>query len=99
MVFVEGIQSSVPIRDHAAWLRGLEKVCRDSGVLFGVDETICGNRVEFGGAHVHFGLEPDIVTYGKSLGGGMPIGAVCGRRELLEGFGVSPERRPKIAGV
>ena len=43
---------------------------KECGVLFGVDETICGFRVEYGGAHVHWGLQPDLVVYGKLVGGG-----------------------------
>ena len=78
-VFVETVQGSNPRKDHGGWLQGLQDVCQECGVLLAVDETVCGFRLAYGGGHVYFGLKPDIVTYGKIIGHGMPIGAVCGR--------------------
>ena len=86
MVFVEGVPSSLPGTGHVAWLRALHDVCKECGVLFGVDETICGFRMAWGGAHVHYGLSPDLVTYGKLVGGGFPIGVLAGRRHIMSGF-------------
>lgn len=66
------------------FLRHLEKLCRKHGALLIFDEVISGFRLGFGGfAGVH-GFEPDLVTYGKVIGGGFPVGAYGGKREYME---------------
>jgi glutamate-1-semialdehyde 2,1-aminomutase len=66
------------------FLRHLEKLCRKHGALLILDEVISGFRLGFGGfAGVH-GLEPDLVTYGKVIGGGFPVGAYGGKREYMD---------------
>ena len=50
------------------------------------DEVFVGFRLAAGGAQEYFGVRADMVTYGKSLGGGLPVGVVCGRRELMRRF-------------
>lgn len=88
LVMIEPVQSSNPHLDDdsAAFLRELEAVCRDCGVLFLLDEVITGFRLAFGGAQERIGLKPDLATYAKALGGGFPIGAVAGRADIMALF-------------
>jgi glutamate-1-semialdehyde 2,1-aminomutase len=85
-VMVEGVQSSNPQSGAGEFLRELANVCRASGVLFMIDEVITGFRLTYEGAQGLFGVVPDLATYGKALGGGMPIGAIAGRADVMEVF-------------
>ena len=71
---------------YAAWLRQLRRVCTERDIALIFDEVFVGFRLAMGGAQDYFGVRADLVTYGKTLGGGLPIGAVCGRRELMRRF-------------
>ena len=66
------------------FLSGLRDICTGEGALLIFDEVITGFRLAFGGAAEYFGVRPDLVTYGKIIGGGMPVGAYGGRREIME---------------
>lgn len=93
LVFIEGVQSSNPQEGAGEFLRELAHVCKRCNVLFGLDEVITGFRVAYGGTQERFGVTPDIATYGKVLGGGLPIGAVAGNAELMNVFtGLAAER-------
>ena len=93
LVFVEGVQSSNPQPEVGEFLQELAEVCRACDVLFGLDEVITGFRVAYGGAQERFGVKPDIATYGKVVGGGLPVGAITGRADLMEVFtGLSADR-------
>ncbi|MEZ5595848.1 MAG: aspartate aminotransferase family protein [Pseudomonadales bacterium] len=93
LVFVEGVQSSNPQSEAGEFLRELAQVCRDNGVLFGIDEVITGFRVAYGGAQARFDVVPDIATYGKVLGGGLPVGAITGKADVMNVFtGLAAER-------
>ena len=75
--------------DRAAytdWLKRLRKVCTECNIVLIFDEVFVGFRLAPGGAQDYFGVKADMVTYGKTLGGGLPIGAVCGRRDLMKRF-------------
>jgi glutamate-1-semialdehyde 2,1-aminomutase len=65
------------------YLQGLSELCRKSGALFICDEVMTGFRVALGGAQSLFGITPDLTTFGKIIGGGLPVGALGGRRDLL----------------
>ena len=65
------------------YLEGLLELCRKSGALFICDEVMTGFRVALGGAQSLFGITPDLTTFGKIIGGGLPVGALGGRRELM----------------
>jgi glutamate-1-semialdehyde 2,1-aminomutase len=71
---------------YAAWLRALRKVCDARGIPLLFDEVFVGFRLAPGGAQEYFGVRADLVTYGKTLGGGLPIGAICGRKQLMKRF-------------
>lgn len=66
------------------YLKHLAKLCRQHGALLILDEVISGFRVGFQGCAGLFGIEPDLVTYGKVIGGGFPVGAYGGKRQYME---------------
>ena len=75
--------------DRAAytdWLRRLREVCTQRGIVLIFDEVFMGFRLGERGAQEYFGVKADMVTYGKTLGGGLPIGVVCGRGDLMRRF-------------
>lgn len=71
---------------YTAWLHKLRDVCSERGIVLIFDEVFVGFRLAPGGAQEYFGVQADIVTYGKTLGGGLPVGVVCGKRELMRRF-------------
>ena len=71
---------------YADWLKQLRAVCTERGIALIFDEVFVGFRLAPGGAQEYFGIRADLVTYGKTLGGGLPIGAVCGRKHLMKRF-------------
>jgi glutamate-1-semialdehyde 2,1-aminomutase len=79
---------------YAAWLRELRAVCSERGIPLIFDEIFLGFRLASGGAQEYFGVRADMVTYGKTLGGGLPVGVLCGRKELMRRF--RPERPADI---
>ena len=71
---------------YAGWLRELRDVCTERGIVLIFDEVFVGFRLAAGGAQEYFGVRADLVVYGKTLGGGLPVGVVCGRGELMKRF-------------
>ncbi|MBV8804471.1 MAG: aminotransferase class III-fold pyridoxal phosphate-dependent enzyme, partial [Sinobacteraceae bacterium] len=71
---------------YTEWLRKLRAVCTEKNIVLLFDEVFVGFRLAAGGAQEYFGVRADMVTYGKTLGGGLPVGVVCGRRELMKRF-------------
>jgi len=71
---------------YANWLKRLREVCTEQKIVLIFDEVFVGFRLARGGAHEYFGVRADLVTYGKTLGGGLPIGVVCGRHDLMKRF-------------
>ncbi|KAB2660518.1 MAG: aminotransferase class III-fold pyridoxal phosphate-dependent enzyme, partial [Verrucomicrobia bacterium] len=71
---------------YTQWLRELREVCTRRGIVLILDEVFLGFRLAPGGAQEYFGVEADLVTYGKTLGGGYPVGVVCGRRHLMRRY-------------
>jgi glutamate-1-semialdehyde 2,1-aminomutase len=71
---------------YAAWLRQLRDVCTRRGIPFIVDDVFLGFRLARGGSQEYFGVRADLVTYGKTLGGGLPIGVLCGTHRLMKRF-------------
>jgi glutamate-1-semialdehyde 2,1-aminomutase len=78
---VLGAGGCIPAEED--YLRGLRELADRSGALLAFDEVITGFRVAFGGAEELYGVVPDLATFGKIAGGGLPLGMVCGRREIL----------------
>ena len=71
---------------YTDWLKRLRAVCSEQDIVLIFDEVFLGFRLAAGGAQEYFGVRADLVTYGKTLGGGLPIGVVCGRRDLMKRF-------------
>jgi glutamate-1-semialdehyde 2,1-aminomutase len=71
---------------YSAWLKSLRQVCTERNIVLIFDEVFVGFRLAAGGAQDYFGVRADMVTYGKSLAGGLPVGVVCGRKDLMRRF-------------
>ncbi|HUB64198.1 MAG TPA: aminotransferase class III-fold pyridoxal phosphate-dependent enzyme, partial [Methylocella sp.] len=71
---------------YISWLKRLRAVCSERKIVLIFDEVFVGFRLARGGAQEYFGVRADIVTYGKTLAGGLPIGAVCGRKDLMKRY-------------
>ena len=71
---------------YTAWLKQLRQVCDETGIALIFDEVFMGFRLAKGGAQEYFGIRADMVTYGKTLGGGFPIGVVCGQHKWMQRF-------------
>ena len=71
---------------YTAWLQELREVCNARSIVLIFDEVFVGFRLAPGGAQDYFGVARRLVTYGKTLGGGLPIGVVCGRRHLMKRY-------------
>jgi glutamate-1-semialdehyde 2,1-aminomutase len=71
---------------YADWLRQLRKVCTARAIVLIFDEVFTGFRLALGGAQEYFGVQADMATYGKSLGGGLPVGAVCGKARFMRRY-------------
>jgi glutamate-1-semialdehyde 2,1-aminomutase len=76
---------------YTRWLQELREVCTARSIVLIFDEVFLGFRLAMGGVQEYFGVKADIVTYGKSLGGGLPVGAVCGKADLMRRY---DDRKP-----
>ncbi|MDO4262082.1 MAG: glutamate-1-semialdehyde 2,1-aminomutase [Eubacteriales bacterium] len=84
-VIVEPVGANMGVVPPAeGFLEGLRRLCTDNGSVLIFDEVITGFRLARAGAQEYFGVEADLTTYGKIIGGGMPVGAYGGRREIME---------------
>ena len=84
-VIVEAVGANMGVvPPKKGFLEGLRKLCDEYGALLIFDEVITGFRLAFGGAAEYFGVTPDLVTYGKIIGAGMPVGAYGGKKEIME---------------
>ncbi len=84
-VIVEPVAANMGVvLPKAGFLEGLRKLCDENGALLIFDEVITGFRLSTGGAQKYFGINPDLTTMGKIIGGGMPVGAYGGRSEIMD---------------
>ena len=83
MVFIE-VQGSNPRDDIGGFLKGLRRICDTHNILLGFDEIITGGRLSISGGKDYFGITPDIATCGKIFGGGLPIGLLAGKDEVMD---------------
>lgn len=84
-VMMEGVMSNMGvILPKPGYLKQVQDLCRKYDVLFYLDETVTGFRVAPGGAAELYGLQPDIVTYGKALGQGFPVAAIAGPSHIMD---------------
>jgi len=84
-LIIEPVQGNIgPILPQDNYLREIRKITKAHDVLLIFDEVITGYRLGIGGAQVKYGVKPDLTTLGKIIGGGLPVGAFGGRREIME---------------
>ena len=83
-----GARRTVPVdrATYAAWLARLRDVCTRRDIPLILDEVFLGFRLARGGAQAYFRVKADLVTYGKTLGGGLPVGVLCGTRRLMKRY-------------
>lgn len=81
-VIMEPLQRCTPPLD--GFLEGVRQLCSDNNVLLIFDEVVTGFRLAYGGAQEYYGVVPDLIAYGKAMGGGYPIGAFGGREDVME---------------
>ena len=98
-IIVEPVQGSNPRDDILPFLKKIEALCKKNSILFILDEIITGFRLGLGGATKRWALNPDIITYGKIIGGGLPIGLVtCTNGVATESFD-DPEKQIYAGGT
>lgn len=85
-VLVEPVQSRRPEFRPKEFLHKLRALTKEKGIVLVFDEVITGFRIQPGGAQAYYGIEADLATYGKIIGGGMPIGVVAGRAKFMDTF-------------
>ncbi|MCT8535511.1 glutamate-1-semialdehyde 2,1-aminomutase [Glaesserella parasuis] len=78
---VAGNMNCIPPKE--GFLQGLRELCTQYGAVFIIDEVMTGFRVALGGAQSYYGVTPDLTTLGKIIGGGMPVGAFGGKKEIM----------------
>src|SRR5580698_3724062 len=84
-IISEGIMANMGVIPPAkGYLQSLEELAHANGILFILDETVTGSRIAPGGCQEYYRLSPDLVTFGKALGCGLPIAALCGRAEVMD---------------
>lgn len=81
-IIVEPLQRCIPPKP--GFLEGLRNLTREKGILLIFDEVVTGFRLAYGGGQERYGVVPDLCALGKALGGGYPVGAVCGREDILD---------------
>ena len=79
-----GRRAGTDLPAYRAWLHRLAETCRANGIVLIFDEVFLGFRLAPGGAAEYFGVRPELVTYGKTLGGGLPVGVLAGRAALMK---------------
>ena len=85
-ILIETVQSSKPDLQPKEFLHALRKLTEEKDIVYIMDEVISGFRAAPGGAQEWFGIDADMTTYGKVLGGGMPIGALAGKAKYMDGL-------------
>lgn len=86
MLIAERKKTQCDREAYSEWLQSLREVCTRRGIILIMDEVFLGFRLGLGGAQEYFGVRADMVTYGKTLGGGLPVGALCGRADLMKRY-------------
>ena len=97
-LFVEPVAGNMGLMlPQPGFLKGLRELCTKYGALLVFDEVITGFRLSYGGAQERFGIMPDLTTFGKIIGGGLPVGAYGGRADIMRH--IAPEGEVYQAGT
>ncbi len=84
-MITEGVMANTGVIPPAeGYLQGLQKIAQDNGIVFILDETVTGFRIAPGGCQEHYKLAPDLVTFGKALGSGLPVAALVGAAAIMD---------------
>ena len=83
-IIVEPLQRIIPPKQ--GFLEGLRAICDKTGIILIFDEVVTGFRFAYGGAQAHYGVTPDLATFGKIIGGGFPLAAIVGPAEIMKHF-------------
>jgi glutamate-1-semialdehyde 2,1-aminomutase len=84
-IITEGVMANMGVIPPAdGYLHGLQKLAKANGIMFILDETVTGFRISPGGCQEYYKLSPDLVTFGKALGCGLPVAALVGRAEIMD---------------
>lgn len=84
-IITEGVMANMGVIPPAeGYLQSLQKLARANGIVFILDETVTGFRIAPGGCQEHYKLSPDLVTFGKALGSGLPVAALVGRAAIMD---------------
>jgi glutamate-1-semialdehyde 2,1-aminomutase len=84
-IITEGVMANMGVIAPAeGYLAGLQKLAQSHGILFILDETVTGFRIAPGGCQEYYKLSPDLVTFGKALGSGLPVAALVGRADIMD---------------
>lgn len=94
---MEPVLGSGGIPAEKGFLKGLKEICMEKHALLIFDEVVTGFRMAPGGAQQYFGILPDITILGKIMGGGLPVGAIAGSREIMEHMDPTLYERPKFS--
>lgn len=85
-LLVNGRKAGYDRESYTAWLQALRRLCSQRGIALIFDEVFMGFRLSIGGAQAYFGVQADMVTYGKTLGGGLPVGVICGKANWMKRY-------------
>lgn len=88
-VMMEAEKECQPVK---GFLQGVERICRENGAVFALDEMITGFRWHLGGAQKYYGITPDLSTWGKALGNGFPVSALAGKRDIMRLGGLDHDK-------
>lgn len=86
MLIASGRSAHYDKQAYTKWLQEIREVCSERGIIMIMDEIFVGFRFAYRGAQEYFSVKADMVTYGKTVGGGLPIGVVCGKQELMKRY-------------
>ena len=86
MLVASGRKADYDRQAYSKWLQALRQVCNEKGIVLIMDEIFVGFRLAYRGAQEYFNVKADIVTYGKTLGGGFPVGVVCGKHQFMKRY-------------
>ncbi len=83
LLFFGNQPKQMSLQEYKDFLKEILSICRSKGILFILDEVFLGFRLAYGGCQEYFDIKADMVLYGKTLGGGLPVGVVCGKKEYM----------------
>lgn len=90
------MEAATTVEPKDNFLKKVQKLCKKHGAIFILDEMITGFRWHLGGAQSHFGIQPDLSTFGKGIANGYSLAVLAGRRDIMELGGIVQKKRPRV---